>query len=1360
MIYNTASYKLIYIFAIADEAHKGLLKIGDATIKTTKTLDELPPNCSELLRAADQGRIKDYTFTAGIKVDLLWAQLAIRERKDIYGGQRITVFDGFRDHDVHNVLKNSGIKTSYPNGVKNREWFECDLQTAKNAIQAVIDHREFLSEGEKSSPALEKKITLRDEQQDAVDRTLTAYRKFDKMLWNAKMRFGKTLTAYELVRAGKYQKTIVVTHRPIVEHGWEDDHGKLFGQDSNHVFMKKQNLVYTEDYFDASSDVKNDTALRNASARGDYFTYFASMQDLRGSQRAGGKFNKNNAVFDMDWDLIIYDEAHEGTQTELGQTVQELLESPKNGKTPKVLELSGTPYNILDKYEDNVFVWDYVMEQEAKQEWAYKHPCVPNPYEDMPKMNIFTFDMSKALSTSYRFESETTAFNFREFFRVYTGDPERDYGQIPQGKSVGDFVHEADVKEFLNIISTDSPDTKYPFATDAYRKEFKHTFWIVPGVAAARALSTLLQKHPVFSHYKVVNVAGEGDIEMPYDDAYNAVQQAIAENPYTITLSCGKLTTGVTVREWTAVMMLTGSATTDAKGYMQTIFRVQSAGYIDGKQKENCYVFDFAPDRSLRVVSEAHRLSRKGKNSDEKYKEILGKFLNYCPIYAIEGVQMREYSVNTLMRQIKRISLDSAIKSGFEDDSIYKIDAGMVMDERDREFFEALKSRLSGHKKSNEGKVVPIAENGMTQAEYEQAKKAERKPKKDLTPEEKAALDKLKEQRKQRQAFLALLRNISIRLPLLIFGADVPLTDNITMEDFVNIVDDESWKEFLPTDVTKDLFRRSIKYFDEDVLIGAGLRIRRLVKQADEYPPTERIRRITELFNHFRNPDKETVLTPWRVVNMHLSDCIGGYCFLNEQFDSREPLDEPRFIDRGQVTADLFKTGNAKVLEINSKSGLYPLYVAYSIYRHCLPKREEDMTISEQYSVWNKVLYNNIFALCKTKMAQDITLRTLAGFTKAKVNTHYQPHLLERMKDDMDWVVKKLNNPTVWDKEGITMKFDAIVGNPPYQLVDGGHGSSAAAIYDKFVYTAKACNPKYFSMIMPSRWFSGGKGLDAFRNEMISDRHVQVLHDYLRSNDCFPTVQIEGGVCYFVWNRDVEGKCTVVSHTGQDEFTTTERYLSEENDDIFVRNADAFLIIKHIKSISNHSFGEMVLPRNPFGVFAHEEYITENQEQNGYCILGRFNGVRQIKYLKSSFSVGKNTELVNAYKVFISKADGAAGQIGNPIPAKIIGRAEFGEPKTICTETFLAIAPFKSEFEAKNAIVYMATKFFRFCVGIRKNKNMTRDTYSDVPMQDFSSNSDIDWRVSVPDIDKQLYVKYKLSPDEISFIETMIKPMA
>ncbi len=1353
MIYNTSSYKLIYIFSIPDEAHKGLLKIGDATIKTAKTLDELTPNCLELLQAADQGRIKDYTFTAGIKVDLLWAQLAIRERKDVYGGRQITVFDGFRDHDVHNVLKNSGIKTSFPNGVKNREWFECDLQTAKNAIQAVLERREFLSESEKENKTPTQKIVLREEQQDAVERTLAAYRKFDKMLWNAKMRFGKTLTAYELVRMGKYQKTIVVTHRPIVEHGWEDDHGKLFGFDSKHVFMKKQNLVYTEDYFDASADIKNDVALRNASARGDYFTYFASMQDLRGSKRVGGKFNKNNAVFDMDWDLIIYDEAHEGTQTELGQTVQELLESPKNGKKPKVLELSGTPYNILDKYEDNVFVWDYVMEQEAKQEWAYKHPCEPNPYEDMPRMNIFTFDMSKSLSTSYRFESETTAFNFREFFRVYTGDPERDFGQIPFGKSAGDFVHETDVKEFLNIISTDSPDTKYPFATDEYRKEFKHTFWIVPGVAAARALSAILQKHPVFSHYKIVNVAGEGDVEMPYDDAYNAVQQAIAENPYTITLSCGKLTTGVTVKEWTAVMMLTGSATTDAKGYMQTIFRVQSAGYIDGKQKENCYVFDFAPDRSLRVVSEAHRLSRKGKNSDEKYKEILGKFLNYCPIYAIEGVQMREYSVNTLMRQIKRISLDSAIKSGFEDDSIYKVDAGMVMDERDREFFEALKSRLSGHKKSNEGKVVPIADNGMTQAEYEQAKKAERKPKKELTPEDKAALDKLKEQRKQRQAFLALLRNISIRLPLLIFGADVPLTDNITMEDFVNIVDDESWKEFLPADVTKDLFRRSIKYFDEDVLIGAGLRIRRLVKQADEYPPTERIRRITELFNHFRNPDKETVLTPWRVVNMHLSDCIGGYCFLNEQFDSREPLDEPRFIDRGQVTADLFKTDSAKVLEINSKSGLYPLYVAYSIYRHCLPKREEDMTISEQYSVWNKVLYNNIFALCKTKMAQDITLRTLAGFTKVKVNTHYQPHLLERMKDDMDWVVKKLNNPAVWGKEGITMKFDAIVGNPPYQ------GTNHSQVYPFFYLSAIKTTNKYVSLIFPTGWQEPKNANNLGRlntAEIKTDRQIVYIDN--RQN-VFPGISGAEWVNIVLWQKGYDNGLDGQQMIYTEGANPTETQLVWEAESVhkpesIMRLADIVTTMDNF-----HSLQDITSSSKPYGLrkdafsrlsyYGLAEMFTERQSETDIKIYGS-NGT--IRYIPFEYALPKKTMAFEKYKVLVGSAwgnmsenAGLGGAFANIIIAK---------PYEICTETYQESGVFDDFETAQKHAKYLMTKFARALLYVNKMSQMSTRAWGAVPIQDYH---EFWWNKSIAEINKELIRKYNVPQDIAEFIDKNIQ---
>lgn len=1359
-LYNTSDYKLIYVFSIPDEAHKCLVKVGEATIHTLLNLDELTPNCQALRDAADKGRIKDYTFTAGIKIDLLWAELAIRIKEDVLNGMKITTIQGFRDHDVHNVLKNSGIKTSYPNGIKNREWFECDVETAKNAIKAVIGGRDFLSESEKHDKHPTPTIKLRDEQKAAVDKTLDVFKTGDNMLWNCKMRFGKTLTAYELIRSGKYQKTIVVTHRPVVEQGWEEDHGKLFGKGSSHVFMKKQNLSYSEDYFDYSSDTKNDTALKNAKARSDYFTYFASMQDLRGSKLAGGKFDKNKAVFDMDWDLIIYDEAHEGTQTDLGQTVQTLLESEKNGKKPKILELSGTPYNIMDKFDDNVYTWDYVMEQRAKEEWDYNHPGENNPYADMPKMNIFTFDMSEAIPTSYRYETETSAFNFREFFRVWTGDAEKDYRPVPEGKKIGDFVHEDDVRSFLNLITTESKDTKYPFATDEFRKEFKHTFWMVPGVKEAKALSAVLKTHPVFMHYQVVNVAGEGDEELPYDNALKLVQDAIKTNDYTITISCGKLTTGVTVREWTAVMMLTGSAMTDAKGYMQTIFRVQSAGQIDGKQKENCYVFDFAPDRALKVISESHNLTKKGKSSDDKLKDTLTIFMNYCPVIAINGTKMEPYNANSLMRQIKRISIDAAIKSGFEDDSIYKVDAGIVMDESDKEFFEALKARLNAHAKTKRETKVTIADNGLSDEDYKKAVAVEHKPTKNLTPEEIALREKLKAQRKQQQAFFGLLRNISIRLPLLIYGANVDITESLPLIKFTEIVDEESWKEFMPQDVDKDLFKRSIKYFDEDVLMAAGLRIRRLTKQADEYPPTERVKRITEIIGHFRNPDKETVLTPWRVVNMHLSDTIGGYCFLNEQFDTKDPLEEPRYVSQGDVTEHLFGNRDSKILEINSKSGLYPLYVAYSLYRKRLPKKEEDLTFEEQSAIWNEVLKDNVFVLCKTTMAEKITKRTLAGFTKAQTNTHYQPHLLERMQEDMDWVVKKITNPAIWGKEGERMKFDAIVGNPPYQI--NKEGTSDNPIYHLFYELAfNLCN--IVSFISPARFlFDAGKTPKIWNKKMLNDNHFKVVYYESISDKIFPNTDIKGGIAITLRNSNID-------------YGTI---------GIFTTHNEIESILHKVKSTAFNSFSKLIFAPESYRFSktlhnehpeivsllskGHENDITSNifeklkdkvffntkpvNNKKYIRILGRYKNERTYMWIDNRYVC--QHENLGKYKVFLPKSNGSGG-FGGSLGTPVIGYPDDGH-----TQTFISIGAFNTLIEANNVIKYLHTKFLRLLLGILKaTQDNKKSVWLHIPMLDFTENSDIDWSKSIPEIDKQLYAKYNLDESEIAFIESMIKPM-
>lgn len=359
------------------------------------------------------------------------------------------------------------------------------------------------------------------------------------------------------------------------------------------------------------------------------------------------------------------------------------------------------------------------------------------------------------------------------------------------------------MRSFLDLISSENPESNYPYSTPEYREMFRHTLWMVPGVKEASALSRLLKDHPVFGAYKVANVAGDGDAEMPYDNALTLVKQVIKANRYTITISCGKLTTGVTVPEWTAVMMLTGSASTAASGYMQTIFRVQSAGVLDGKQKERCYVFDFAPDRALNVISEVNRITKRGRTNEEQNRAALGEFLNFCPVIAVDGTQMTAYSVSKMMRQIKRLTVDRAIKSGFDDESVYKQDTGIVMDEDDVQLFHTLSDKLSEQKAAKKETKVHINHQGLTGEEYEKADKISNKPKRERTKEDDDLLKKLQEQKKEREKVIRLLRNVSIRLPLLIYGAKVDLTESIKMADFITLVDEESWQEFMPKTVDK-----------------------------------------------------------------------------------------------------------------------------------------------------------------------------------------------------------------------------------------------------------------------------------------------------------------------------------------------------------------------------------------------------------------------------------------------------------------------------------------------------------------------------------------------------------------------------
>lgn len=1333
---TTFAYKLIYIFRINDDAHKNLLKIGEATCFTEEQPAKLLPNCNRLNVAA-KNRINEYTQTAGIKYELLHTELAMR--RVVKDGK--SLIEAFRDHDVHQVLIRSGIKRHFfDTEHKANEWFGVDLETAKKAISAVKEGRSSLL----SSEITESKspIVFRPEQADAIKRTIKQFKTGNQMLWNAKMRFGKTLTALQVAKECEFKHTLILTHRPVVRDGWFEDFGKIF-YDTDYVFGSKTNGEKIEDL--VNSDKK--------------FVYFASMQDLRGSDAVGGKFDKNEDIFHTKWDFVVIDEAHEGTLTKLGQAVIETINEMSN--YPKILRLSGTPFNLLDKFKEaEIFTWDYVMEQREKKNWLQKYFGDANPYADLPELKIFTYNLDKLIGGYI--DVEDGAFNFREFFRTWTGNVQKDFKPMPNGVNVGDFVHKTDVRRFLDLLCKSDKNSNYPFSTEEYRAYFRHSLWMVPGVKEAKALSALLKAHPAFGSgaFNIVNVAGSGDEEIDSKDALDAVRHAFGSNPdetYSITISCGRLTTGVTVPEWTAVFMLAGTFSTSASSYLQTIFRVQSPANINGKVKERCFVFDFAPDRTLKMVAEAGRLSTKTGNTSNDRK-IMGEFLNYCPVIAVEGSNMRQYNVDSMLQQLKKAYTDRVVRNGFDDKNLYN-DNLLKLDDIELADFEALKKIVGASKQTEKVKDIDINRQGFTDEEYEQLQAIEAKPKKERTPEEIAFLEEKMKKRDNAQKAMSILRGVSIRIPLLIYGAEVPADKEITVDNFVDLVDDSSWNEFMPAGVTKETYKKFSKYYEQDVFVAAGRQIRNMALAADELSPAERVKKIAAQFAMFKNPDKETVLTPWRVVNMHMSDCLGGYCFYNEDFT--ETIEEPRFVDRGKVTQETFANINAQILEINSKTGLYPLYVVYSIYRkRCETVNAHELTIEKQYQLWQKTVEDNIFVICKTPMAKAITRRTLLGYRKGKLNAHAFDDLIMQLKEKPDQFKEKVLRGSFWKKECNEMKFDAVVGNPPYQIMDGGHGSSSQPIYNVFVEMSQLLKPSYLSMIMPSRWMTGGKGLDAFRYKMINDKHLRVLHDYLSAQACFSSVQIEGGICYFLWDKNNEGKCKLYSHLTNGTVSYSEMYLNELNTDVLIRDQGIISILKKVHNGNIKTFDSLVFPRNAFGIFdiPSTAYATNSIEAK-YAILGRFDNKRAIRYLNNSFNIFKNLDLAETWKVFISKADGAAGQIGNPIPARIIGKAEIGYPNMICTETFLAIGPLDNEIIAKNVCTYMKSKFFRIIVGIRKNKNMTRDTYAFVPLQDFTEHSDIDWSKSVEEIDQQLYKKYNLTDEEITFIESMIKPM-
>ena len=1340
-IFNQAfEQKLIYVYRINDTAHEGILKIGEASCNAGMAYFAFEPNCKEL-NAAAKDRIRHQTQTAGVTFELLYT-----EATAFMKGKNLIVF---QDHDIHDILVRSGIKRKiFDTEHKANEWFYTDLETVKKAIAAAKEGRTSLNASEITTDR--SPVIFRPEQTEAIEKTIKQFKKSGgshQMLWNAKMRFGKTLSTLEVVKRMNYNRTLILTHRPVVDSGWFEDYGKIFyDRNDFYYFSKKNGGDPTEE--ENFNEMIHHTDENGMNAY--HFIYFASIQDMRGSELVGGKFAKNEEIFNIDWDLIIIDEAHEGTQTELGKAV---LSKCRKDNT-RILHLSGTPFNLMDDFkEDEIYTWDYVMEQRAKAEWDKIHQGDPNPYSVLPKLSIYTYNLGKLYP---EYADADIAFNFREFFRV---DKE------------GDFIHETNVKQFLDLLTKEDTDSNYPYSTEEYRQNFRHSLWMIPGVKEAKALSKLLQEHPVFSQFAIANVAGDGDEEEEEKEALKKVEKVIGPNPedsYSITLSCGRLTTGVSVKPWTACFMLSGSFNTAASTYMQTIFRVQTPAVIGGKQKEECFVFDFAPDRTLKVIAETAKISSKAGKTTNNDREILGEFLNFCPIIGFEGSQMKVYNIEKMLGQLKKAYIERVVKNGFEDSYLYN-DELLHMDKLALEEFSKLKEIIGSTKAQGSTGDININAQGLTDEQYEllQMPEIREKPVRELTPKQQKALAQEKEIKKNRDTAISILRGISIRMPLLMYGADLQKNldgteDAITLDNFCDLVDDLSWEEFMPKGVTKEIFGQFKKYYDSDVFRESGVKIREMARAADKLSIEERIERISSIFATFRNPDKETVLTPWRVVNMHLGKSLGGWCFYDKDYN--EQILEPELIKQNEITDEVFKK-NTHILEINSKSGLYALYCAYSVYRtraklELGPKPTREMEID----LWKKVLAENIFIICKTPMAKKIAQRTLAGFTGTKVNAHYFEDLVNQLKNKPENFISKVSKTNYWKKDGNEdMKFDAIVGNPPYQIMAAGEANGSDPIYHLFIDAACKLGEKV-SFIHPARFlFNAGKTPKDWNEKMLNDEHYKVVQYWANSGDVFPTVDIKGGVAVTYWdkNKTFEKIGTFVAH--EPLRTALEKVLAIKGfksltDSIYPQNKYEFSTLykdyPHYKNIIGSDGADKRLRPNAFDKL---DVFTENQSKGEIPIHGLIKNKRVIRFINSKYI--EASENLDKYKVLVPKANGS-GAIGEVLSTPMVGEPMVGEPMVGYTGSFIGIGAFETQVEAENCMKYIKTKFARAMLGTLKvTQDNPRETWLNVPLQDFTANSDIDWSKSVSEIDKQLYKKYGLSLEEIAFIESKVKEM-
>ena len=1120
-------------------------------------------------------------------------------------------------------------------------------------------------------------ISPRPEQQNAIDKTFSYWQKHHtggtaaRFLWNAKPRFGKTFTAYQFAGRISAQRVLIVSNRPAISDSWARDFYQFVAPSSDAIFASakggevlidgKKHHIYSRAEL-----------LRNHELLNRPLFFFISLQDLKGKDNSGNFKTKNRWLFQVQkpWDLLVIDESHDGVSTiKTRQTLAQI-------KANFALFLSGTPFRAIANQEFSdaqIFNWTYLDEQTTKFQ-STDDPS--NPYADLPSLKMFIYN--------------TTS----ELFRTKNGH----------------FLHEDAVCQWLDTISatgTKTPfDSNLPFATDANRRYFRHTFWLLSHIDECHALAKLLCSHPFFRDYEVVIVAGKDEAGTHNPErALSRVRRAIGEDPTetrTITLSCGRLTTGVTIPAWTAVLMLgTTSDLTRASSaqYLQAAFRAQNPWRTKDFVKTAAYIYDWSPDRALLAIRDyALRLCAKPKVNDTT---AVSELLKYLPISLVgSDGKISALSPSEIVALPAKFAAQEIVEGNFvASDKLFRLEKLSQLSPAAHRVINRLYAlKKHGFETTPEPIIDTLPPTAETNTIYSDPRRSHKK--------------------KTEDDYRAKLHGFTSVIPLLLHLYGEP---GQTLAKLVAVTPDDVFLQLvgLPKSDFQVLFQED--FFDETNCMAA---ISEFMFRAQRLAPYYQLTHPQTIFSHIPL-QRQYVFTPLHVVERML-----------DYLESQRPA--------------LFRSSHSIILDPCAKSGLFLAMATRRLFKNLRPTFPSDRACLQH------ILSQQIYAWSPDSLAREITLCTLLNFTRyaknpfsnttlASLAKHLAVYNPSDGKSVINYVKVLRECAEFWEDD---VKFDIILGNPPYQ-------AGRRQVYADFYRLAVDLNPELLCLIFPLGWqkVTNTNGLKQLNNfEYKRDPHLVLIDNYYESDDrrIFPEIGT-GGVNIVLRDRnyDNHGKIRKLEYGTETNLTV----LPVETHEI-----EKPTELECLRELAGeHNLATLGSARRPYGFCAeplrrpwkYQLTLRDTAERpDDLRLFGLFpNGKRGYKYI-SAASLPKASPSLSHYKLFVPKAWGNMSQsigLGGSYSDICLAR-----PGDVCAETFIEFGPFATRDEAYMMAKYFMTKFFRACLFLAKtSQNTARDKYRYVPLPDFSLDF---WQGSIDQIDDALFRHFQIPSVSCDFI--------